>query len=169
LGSFGIVTRGQDSDAATGTSNSVNKRPSRVRKPTTKLKEAQALTCGSKKASKAKQRVLISDDEDQDPQQQRKRARILVEDDLDMDSNKVSHNEVSNSSKAHLFSRASEDAQDDRVNKEGSNDLDKSGDTSTGETNTTKEKGQGSEDEGWQFSELNEMATKDAQVRRFEL
>ena len=110
--------------------------------------------------------MLISDDEDQDPQQQRKHARILVEDDLDTDSNKVSHNKVSNSSKAHLFSHASEDAQDDHVNKEGSNDLDKSGDTSTGETSTTKEKEQGSEDEGWQFSELNEMATKDAQVRK---
>ena len=105
-----------------------------------KLKEAQALTCGSKKASKAKQHVLISDDEDQDPQQQRKRARILVEDNLDIDSNKVSHNEVSNSSKAHLFSRASEDAQDDRVNKEGLNNLDKLGDTLTGETNSMKKK-----------------------------
>jgi hypothetical protein len=169
LGSFGVVTQGRDSDAATGTSNNVNKRPSRLRKPTTKLKEAQALTCSSKKASKTKQCVLISDDEDQDRPQRRigrKRARVLVEDDLDTDSNKVSHSEVSNSSKAHLFSRASEDAQDDHVNKEVSNSLDKSGDTSTAETNATKENGQESEDEGWQFSQLNEMATKDAQVSK---
>jgi hypothetical protein len=167
LGSFGVVTQGQD--AGSGSSNHVNKRPSRVWKPTTKVKEAQALTRAKKTSNlKGKQHVLISDDEasDQDMPRQWKRTRVTVEKDLDTDSNKVSHSEFSNSSKAHLFSRASEDAQDDRVNKKGSNDLDKLGDMSTAETNTTKKKEQGSEDEGWQFLELNEMATKDAQVRK---
>ncbi|KAH9023204.1 hypothetical protein EDB84DRAFT_1441037 [Lactarius hengduanensis] len=115
-----------------------NRRPNRIRKPTEKVKEA--LARGSAQKNKNKK-----DAEDVS----------LIE-------------EPRKTSKSHLFSRASEESQDSRVNKtSNSDDL---GNASMGEDDVSDAKGGASDAKGdasdaseeWQYSQLEKMATNDA-------
>jgi hypothetical protein len=70
--------------------------------------------------------------------------------------------------KTHVFSQASEDPQDTGANTKASNSSDESDNAATEETDA---KGQLSDEEDleWKYSELDEMATKDAQVSKIVL
>ena len=100
---------------------------------------------------KEKKKEIISNDEDEAWPQKRKKASGG---NLDHDADSVNLDEGRKKLRARVFSQASEDAQDTNGNTEASSDLDDSGKVSTGEADGT--------DEEWQFSQMQEMAVKDA-------
>jgi hypothetical protein len=178
-----------DGNAVGGTTTSTNIRPTRVRKPTAKVKDA--LTRGGARVLKTKRTVVTSDnegDQAQPPKKKRSQTNVVAESDADADEVSLVE-ELPKTTRIRVFSRVSEDSQNTRSNKgPNSDDSDK---TSTGENNvsdaaggasdaaggtsdaaggasdategTSDAKG-GASDEEWEYSQLDEMATKDAKV-----
>jgi hypothetical protein len=168
LSDFGIISRGKnpaDDDSVggvVGSSNGVSERPARVRKLPAKYKDAR--TGSGVQALKVRRTAVITDDKGKvQPRKKKPETRLLVEDMTDTDQ--VDLNKGPKQSKTRVFSQASEDAQDTCANTEASNHLDDSGNQSTGEANTTDAGGCVSDNEEWGYSQLDKMATKDAQVR----
>jgi len=168
LGAYGVTTQGQgpaNGDAVGGSTNNVSKRSARIRKPTAKLKEA--LTISGALASRTKRNVVITDDEEEaGPRKKTKESLILEDsDDPNIDSNETGLGKQPKRMKTRVFSQASEDAQVTRANTEVSFNLEDSGTEFTGPCNMT-EAGESdhSDEEEWKYSQLDEMAAKDAQV-----
>jgi hypothetical protein len=128
------------------------------------LKAAKAaLTRSGMLVSKMKHSVVITDDEeDVGPQKKKAKVSGLEEDDSDINSDKTGLDEGPKRKKTCVFSQASEDAQDTCEKTEVSSDVDDSEDECTGEGNTTDARE--SDEEEYNYSQLDEMATKDAQV-----
>ena len=144
LGAYGVVTQGQGpAKHAAGVSN----RPARARKPTVK---ALAQTPVSKK----KKAVIITDDEDEVQPQKRKK---MSQGDFEGNADTANLDEGPRQLITHVFSQASEDAQDTSGNTEVFSNLDDSENVSTGEVNA---------DDEWQFSQMEEMAANDAKDAR---
>ncbi len=107
--------------------------------------------------------MVTSDNEDdqvQPPRKKKNRTNVLVESDTNTDKVCLIE-EPPKTSKIYVFSHISEDSQDTCANKTPNSD--DSGNVSTGENNTSDENG-GESDEEWGYSQLDEMATKDAKV-----
>ena len=158
---YGVITQGQGPAKAAGSggfTSSITKRSARTRKLTAKLKEALAHAPASKK----KQTVILTDDEDEAPPQKRKRKSRVVEGNPDSDEDSINPNERPRKQKTRVFSQASEDAADTYANTEVSSDLDDPGYLSTELADATEAK-ESSSDE-LEYSQMDEMATKDARV-----
>ena len=113
-------------------------------------------------ASRANKRnVVISDDEEDEGPRKKTKARLPVEDDPDIDSEETGLDERPKRMKTRVFSQASEDAQVTRANTEASFNLGDSENEFTGAGHTTEG---GSDEEEWKYSQLDEMAAKDARV-----
>jgi hypothetical protein len=152
LGAYGVITRGQnsaDDDGIGGVGNSssgISKRPVRVHKLPAKFKDAP-IGNSSVRASKIRRNMAITDDEDiAQPQKKKPKTRLLVDTEPDTDTDQVSLNDTC----AHT---------------DVSSNWDDLGKASIKEANTSDAMGCGSDEEDWEFSQLDMMATKDAQVR----
>lgn len=86
----------------------------------------------------------------------------LDENGPDSETDDISVNEGPNSSTTRVFSQVPEENQVTHANTEVSSNLDGSGNASTGET--TAGRGGTSDGDEWEYSQLDEMATKDAVV-----
>ena len=153
-----------DSVGGVDSTNGANKRPAHARKLPAKFKDALTGSGACAQASKIRRTAVITDDEDKaQPRKKKPKTRLLVDEETDTDQ--VNLNKGPKQLKTRVFSQASEDAQDTRANTEVSSHLNDSGNASTGETNTTDAGGCVSDEEEWGYSQLDKMATKDAQVR----
>jgi hypothetical protein len=161
LGAYG-VTQGQgpaNGNAVGGSTNSVSKRSARICKPTAKL---EALTISGVLASRTKRNVVLTDDEEEVGPRKKTKVPLLAEDDPDIDSEETGLDERPKRMTTRVFSQASEDAQVTRANTEASFNLEDSENEFTGAGNTTE--AGGSDEEEWNYSQLDEMAAKDARV-----
>ena len=151
LGAYGVIARGQNSanDNAIGgvgnTTSGTSKRPAHVHKLLAKFKDAP-IGNSSVQASKIRRNVAISNDEDQaQPQKKKPKTRLLIEAGPDTDIDQVS-------------------LSDTCAYTDVSSNWDDSGKVSIEEANTSDAMGCGSHEEEWEFSQLDQMAAKDAQV-----
>lgn len=164
MNAFGVITQGQNStedNAIVDSTHGISKRLPRTRKLPAKFKDTltsdrQILKTAGKKAT-GKRNIVITDDEDEVEPRKKKKPKTRT-------PGFPAGDNPGSRLKTHVFSRASEDAQDTHANTEGSSNLDDSGNRSAGETNATDARGQAS-DEEWEFSQLDDMAVKDAKVR----
>jgi hypothetical protein len=169
LSAFGVVTQRQnpaEDDAVGGSTNSVSKRPARARKLPAKFNDALTVGAGLPgEGSKTKRSIIVTDDDDQARATQPRKKKARAEKDLDSDSDNVCLSEGRDRSKTRVFSRVPEDTPDTHANTKVSNNLDGSGNASTGETEVSEGRGLSSDDEeGWDYSQMDKMATKDAKV-----
>ena len=104
--------------------------------------------------SKKKKAVIITDDEDEVQPQKRKK---MSQGDFEGNADTANLDEGPRQLITHVFSQASEDAQDTSGNTEVFSNLDDSENVSTGEVNA---------DDEWQFSQMEEMAANDAKDAR---
>jgi hypothetical protein len=169
LSDFGVTMQGKNPangdsvDDVKDSANDISKHPVHVRKMPAKYKDGD--TRSGVQASKIRRTDITTDDEDRlQPRKKKPKTKIVVEDDLEADTDQVSPNKGPNTQKTHVFSQASEDAQNTRANTGVSSWLDDSGNASTGEM-TTEEGRCLSDEEEWGYSQLDKMVTKDAQVR----
>jgi hypothetical protein len=155
---YGVVTQGQGSakDAA-----GVSERPVRVRKPTAKLK-----ALGDAPASKKKRAVITDDEDEAQPEKKKKKKKPkVVEGKPDGDEDSVNPDKGPRKLNTCVFSEASEDAADTYANTEVSSDLNDSGNMSTEQADATDVNGGSSDDsEELEYSQMEEMAAKDAHV-----
>ena len=142
-----------------------DKRPTRKRKPTEKVKEALARRKKTTKVAK-RNMVFLDVEEDAPPRKKKNKHKAPIESDADTDKDTEVNEEPPKISKTRVFSRASEDSRRARANTEVSNNLDDSGNASTGETDG---KQSASDEDEWEYEQLDEMATKDAEVSKIVL
>lgn len=168
-----MVTQGQNSasdggisgDGGSTSGTSKLECPARIRKLPAKFKDALT-DSGSMQASKIRRTTAITDDEDKaQPAKKKPKTRLLVEGEPNTDTDQVSLNEGPNQKNACVFSQASEDAQDTRANTDVSSNQDDDGGEESQETNSNA-KGCATDEEEWGYSQLDEMASKDAQVSK---
>ena len=113
--------------------------------------------------SKVKRYTVITDGEDKEWPPKKKPKTSLLEK-LDTETGHVSLDEGPKQMNIHVFSQASEDAQDTCKNTEVCC-LDDSEDASARETSTSRKVGCLTDEDKWGYLELDKMATKDPQVR----
>ena len=116
-------------------------------------------------ASKIRRKAAITDDGEDKAQPPKKKPKTRLQDEggPDTATEQISLNKGPKQLNTRVFSQASEDAKDTHTNTEASDDWDDSGNE---ETNTDADaRGRASDEEEWGFSQLDEMATQDAQVR----
>ena len=164
MGAYGVITQGQNSADVNGIGgvgiSGISKRPARVRKLPAKFKDAP-IGNRSVQASKIRRNMAITDDEDKvQPQKKKPKTRLLVDTEPNTDTDQVSLNEGHREKNT-----TSEDAQDTCANTDVSSNWDDLGKASIEEANTSDAMGCGSDEEEWEFSQLDKMATKDAQVQ----
>ncbi|KAN0130476.1 Ribonuclease H-like domain containing protein [Lactarius tabidus] len=150
LSVFGVVTQGQKPEGdVIGSSNNSEAPTAATRPPGQRSKTEQS---------------IVTDDKDiLRPCKKKKKARVITENDADTDNDNISIDEGSKRSKTHVLSQVPEDTQDTHANTKASNDLDGSGNTSSGDTNTT-EGGSWESDEELDYSQMDKMATKDTKT-----
>jgi hypothetical protein len=105
---------------------------------------------------------VVSDEDE--ARLQKKRSKLPAEAETDTQEEVSDDEEPPKALKTRVFSRASEDSRDTNGNTEVPTDLDDPGNASTGETNTSDARQGASDEEEWEYAELDEMATKDAEV-----
>jgi hypothetical protein len=145
-----------------GSTNDVSAHPIRACKLPAKFKEA--LTGSGEKTSKIKRKVIIDGKEKAKPPKKSK-MRLEVEELDTADTDQVNLDKGPKGLNTRVFSQASEDAQDTHANTEVSSNLDDSGNTSTEEYERSNTRGSATDEEEWVYSQLDTVATKDAQVR----
>jgi hypothetical protein len=168
LSAFGVVMQGQkpEGDVIGSSNNSVSKRSSRICKLPAKFKEAPTAATRPPGQRSKTERSIVTDNEDiLQPCKKKKKARVITKKDADTDNDNISIDEGSKQSKTHVLSQVPEDTQDTHANTKASNDLDGSGNASSGDTNTT-EGGSWESDEELDYSQMDKMATKDAKVSK---
>jgi hypothetical protein len=162
LSAFGVITQGQTSTEDNDIGNSTNGvsstrlRVLRARKLPAKFKDALTSDVQVSKTARKKtlaKRNVIADDEDEDQPRKKKKTKTQT----------LAGDDPGSRSKTRVFSPVSEDTHDTHANTHGSNNPDL-GNISTSETDRTDTRGWAS-DEEWEFSQLDDMAVKDAQVR----
>jgi hypothetical protein len=165
---FGVITQGQkpEGDVIGSSNNSVSKHSSRICKLPAKFKEAPtAATRPPGQRSKTEQSIVTDDEDISQPCKKKKKARVVTEKDADTDNDNISIDEGSKRSKTHVLSQVPEDTQDTHANTKASNDLDGSGNASSGDTNMM-EGGSWESDEELDYSQMDKMATKDTKVSK---
>ncbi|KAH9030064.1 hypothetical protein EDB84DRAFT_1439189, partial [Lactarius hengduanensis] len=181
---FGVTAtrqRSVDEEHVGGPTESDSRRPTRHRIPTAKAKET--LAGDGVRASKTKRRAVALTSETEDnqiqPPKKRKNPKKVRAGQTDAEDVSLIEDPLK-TPKGRVFARAAEDSQNGCGNKSsnsdglrntsiGENDAsigenDTSigeNDASIGENDVSDEKGESSDDE-WQFSQLDEMANKDA-------
>ncbi|KAH9017241.1 hypothetical protein EDB84DRAFT_1566930 [Lactarius hengduanensis] len=184
LSAFGVTAtrqRSVDEEHVGGPTESDSRRPTRHRIPTAKAKET--LAGDGARASKTKRRAVALTSETEDnqiqPPKKRKNPKKVRAGQTDAEDVSLIEDPLK-TPKGRVFARAAEDSQNGCGNKSsnsdglrnasiGENDAsigenDTSigeNDASIGENDASDEKGESSDDE-WQFSQLDEMANKDA-------
>jgi hypothetical protein len=168
LTEFGAVRRGVNPadengvGGVGGSTNNVSTCPICACKLPAKFKEA--LTGSGEKTSKIKRKVIIDGEEKAKPPKKSK-TRLEVKELDTADTDQVNLDKGPKGLNTCVFPQASEDAQDTHANTEVSSNLDDSENASTEENERSNTRGCATDEEEWLYSQLDMMATKDAQVR----